>query len=94
MRIRDFAQELSQLINNQEPFSILPEKEESILNTLKNSIDTNNKTIGDSTLRQLATELQAKEKLLMKEQYKSNMTTILSIVSIALTVVFGVLSFI
>lgn len=94
IQIRDFALQISQQINNQDPFAILSEKDASILNTIKNAIDTNNPLIGNTTLIQLATELQSKEKQLKKEKHKSNLATLLSIVGLVLTVLFGILSFI
>lgn len=93
-KIREFVVKLIKLINTEDPFSNLPEKEAMLLKGISHSIDNNNLSSAKETLFQLCLELQSDEKLLLKERTKSTIATFLSICSIILTVIFGILSII
>lgn len=93
-QIRNFVLNIRNQINIQDPFSILSEKEASLMNSIQTTIDPNMINSGNDFLLQLSNELQSKEKLLHKEKQKSSISTFLSIISIFLTILFGVLSFV
>lgn len=91
---RDFVLEVYNTIDQEQPFSTLPDKEASILNNLKEAIQSYNIEIGNNLLEQLATEIKAKEKNYHEEKNKTTIATIVSIVGVIFTIIFGFLSMI
>ena len=92
--IRDFIYNIINTIYLNKPFSSLPEKEASILNNIKISLNTHNSEMGNELLIQLANEIETKENKLIKEQKTSQISILISIIGVVLTVVFGILSFV
>ncbi len=94
IKIRDFIFSMCKLIKDNDPFIAVPSKEAGLLNNISDAIIKNNVDFGMAELMQLSTELVNREKLLKKKEKENQLTTVISIVSIVLTVFFGVLSFV
>lgn len=92
--LRKFILEILNRINKEDPFSLLSSKEASILKNISLAFDTNNSKIGKNNLKELASELLLKENLIAKEQRKTRFATILTIIGILLTIIFGIVSLI
>lgn len=91
-KIRSFILEICKLIKKNEPFSSVASKESNMLKNINDAIIKNNKDLGLSTLQQLAEEIANKEKTIKKKEKENQVATIVSIVGVALTIFFGLLS--
>ena len=91
-KIRSFILDICKLVKKKEPFSSVASKESNLLNNINDAIIKNNKDLGLSTLQQLADEIANKEKTIKKKEKENQVATIVSIVGVILTVVFGLLS--
>lgn len=92
--VEKFIIVLHKEIINSDPFISLPSKEASFLKTIKEAIEKNNHDLANNSLDQLSKELIAKEKSFMKKEKENQVTTMISIIGVILTVLFGILSFI
>lgn len=91
-KIRSFILKICKLIKKNEPFSSVASKESNMLKNINDAIIKNNKDLGLSTLQQLAEEIANKEKTIKKKEKENQVATIVSIVGVALTIFFGLLS--
>ena len=91
-KIRSFILDICKLVKKKEPFSSVASKESTLLKNINDAIIKNNKDLGLSTLQQLADEIANKEKTIKKKEKENQVATIVSIVGVILTVVFGLLS--
>lgn len=90
--IRRFILDICKLVKKKEPFSSVASKESNLLKNINDAIIKNNTDLGLSSLQQLAYELANKEKTLKKKEKENQVATIVSIVGVILTVIFGLLS--
>lgn len=90
--VRDFIMDMCCYIRQAHPFISAPQKEADFMYTIKDALTDHNIELGSKALTQLSLEIEAKEKLLRKTDRANQRTTILSIVGILLTVLFGLLS--
>ena len=91
-KIRSFILDIYKLLKQKEPFSSVTSKESNLLKTINDAIIKNNTDLGLSTLQQLAEEIANKEKTIKKKEKENQVATIVSIVGVVLTIVFGLLS--
>lgn len=90
--IRDYAWEIYDYLNDNEPYAELQIKEANLFYSLKSLLNEDNKEIGMKTLRQLADEIQLKDEVIQKKERHNKIACIISIIGIVLTAVFGVFS--
>ena len=91
-KIRSFILDIYKLLKQKEPFSSVTSKESNLLKNINDAIIKNNTDLGLSTLQQLAEEIANKEKTIKKKEKENQVATIVSIVGVVLTIVFGLLS--
>lgn len=82
------------LMKNLQPFSSLSSKEGNLLNMLKHAIDTQNPDLAKNTLSQLADEIEVLEGSLRAQSKRNQVSFVISIVGVILTVFFGIIAFI
>lgn len=87
-----FLLKVSQFIKESDPFSALSEKNAALLKNLSEALEKTNFELGQVTIKQLSSELQNKESLVKKQQRENQRATMISIVGIVLTIVFGIFS--
>lgn len=92
VEIRDFIFSICKFIRDKDPFTAVPSKEANLLKNINDAIAKNNADFGKASLLQLSNELINKEKLLKKKEKENQLTTIISIVGMILTIFFGFLS--
>lgn len=91
--VRDYIMDMCIYIRKEHPFISAPQKEADFMYTIKTALNTGNIDLGTNLLTQLSLEIEAKEKLLRKKDRDNQRATILSIVGIILTIIFGIISF-
>ncbi len=92
--IRIFLIDIIFYIKRIDPFISAPKKEADLMNMVLNALGQNNKSMGESSLKQLSLEIEYKERLFEKKEKDNQKATIVSIVGVILTFFFGLLSFI
>ncbi|MCL4546925.1 MAG: hypothetical protein M1576_04215 [Deltaproteobacteria bacterium] len=85
---------IAKKIREQNPFISLSPKAANFLITLKNSIESGNKELSYTTLEQLSGDIEATESSVASQKKQTNLAIIISIVSVLLTFLFGILSFV
>ena len=90
--VRNFIMEICQYIRNINPFISSPKKEADLMQSVTDALESNNKSLGLNSLRQLSQEIVAKEKIIVKQEKDNQRAIIVSIVGIVLTIFFGFLS--
>ena len=90
--IRDFAVDIYNYLKQKDPFAEISNKEANLLTSIKLLIDANQIELGAKTLEQLGDEIKLKDKIIEKKEQQNKKTTIISVVGMILTVVFGVVS--
>ena len=90
--IRNFIMEMCLYIKSINPFISLPQKETDLMQSIKDALENDNKSLGLNLLRQLSQEILIKEKLLIKKDKENQRAVMISIVGIVLTVFFGFFS--
>lgn len=90
--VRDFAIEMCQYIKNVDPFVSIPQKEADLMHSIADALESNNKSLGTNSLKQLSQEIVAKEKTLVLKTKENQRATIVSVVGLILTILFGLLS--
>ncbi|HEY4485149.1 MAG TPA: hypothetical protein VI702_02340 [Nitrospiria bacterium] len=75
-----------------QPFSSISSKYGNLLNMIKHSFDTNNHDLGVNNLRQLADDIEVLESTLEVQARRNQVSIVVSIVGVVLTIVFGALS--
>ena len=83
---------IAKKIREQNPFISLSPKAANFLMTLKNSIVSGNKELSYTTLEQLSGDIEATESSIASQKKQNNIITTISIVSVLLTFLFGILS--
>ena len=92
LEIRNFIFSICKFIKDKDPFTAVPSKEANLLKNINDAIEKNNADFGKASLSQLSNELINKEKLLKKKEKEYQLTFIISIVGMILTIFFGILS--
>ena len=90
--LRDHAYSLLVHIRESNPFSSLPAKEANLLRTLKQAVESPNKELGLTTIRQLAEEIEVLDSAIRTGERRARISYTISIVGVILTVVFGIFS--
>lgn len=93
-QIRNFTVDMCLYIKSRNPFISIPRKEADLMQTILDALDSNNKSLGINSLRQLSQEVANKEKLIIKKDKENQRANVVSIVGVILTVFFGILSLI
>jgi hypothetical protein len=83
-----------QIMKARQPFSSVSSKEGNLLTVLMQAVDTQNIDLGRSTLRQLADEIEVLEGSLRTQNKRNQLSFVISIIGVILTIFFGVISFI
>lgn len=81
-------------LREQSPFASLSSKEANLLSTLINAVESGNPELGKSVIKQLAEELEITGANLRSQNQKNTISFIVSVVSVLLTVFFGIVSFV
>lgn len=89
---KDRIVNLIALMKQRQPFSSVSSKYGNLLNMIKHAFDTANPELGTSNLRQLADDIEVLESTLGTQAKRNQMSIVVSIVGVVLTLVFGVLT--
>lgn len=92
--VRAFTLHMCLYIKEMNPFISIPRKEADLMQSILDSIDNNNKSLGTNSLKQLTQEIANKEKLISKQEKDNKRANIVSILGLCLTVFFGLISII
>lgn len=79
-------------MKSHQPFSSVSSKHGNLLNMIKHAFDTDNKDLGRNNLIQLANDIEVLESTIETQDKRNQVSMIISIVGVILTVVFGALS--
>lgn len=90
--LRDQAYLILMHIREANPFSSLPAKEANLLRTLSQAVESTNKELGNSTLRQLAEEIEILDASIKSGERRTRISYVISFVGVILTFVFGITS--
>ena len=90
--LRDRAFTLLNHLKEKNPFSTLPSKEANLLRVIKEATDSGNKALVDNSLRQLAEDIEVLDNAIKNGERRNRTAYIVSIIGVALTTVFGILS--
>jgi hypothetical protein len=82
------------LMKAKNPYSSLSSKEANLLMVLSGSIENKNEGLGNNTVSQIADEFEILESSLRKQSKKNTVSFLISVVSVILTVIFGLVSFV
>ena len=91
MRNRVFA--IIDRMKAQNPFASLDPKDANLLTSLQQAVGTGNVALGTSVLRQLADEIEVKESAIRTQESRSEISFMVAVIGVVLTIIFGVLSF-
>lgn len=86
--------ELANLARAENPFASIPPREASLLQMLTEAINTDNKDLGKTSLKQLVQQIESTNQDLESQRKRNNISYILAIVGFILTVFFGIVSLI
>lgn len=90
--VYNYILDLCFYISHINPFISVPEKEAQMLTSLKEALETGNKSLGINSLNQLTVEIENKEKIIDKKDRDNRNSLLVSIVGIILTIFFGLTS--
>lgn len=90
--VRNFILRICTYIKNINPFISISRKEADLMQSIKDALENNNKPLGVNSLNQLSQEIATKDKLITKKDKENQRANIVSIISIILTIFFGLLS--
>jgi hypothetical protein len=82
------------LIKVREPFASVSSKYVNLLNMASHALDTGNADLGKNSLRQLADDIEVLEDTISAQGRRNQISFIISVVGVILTLVFGALSLI
>ncbi len=82
------------LMKTKNPYSSLSSKEANLLMVMSGAIESNNEELGKNTVSQVADEFEILESNLRKQSKKNTVSFLISVVSVILTVFFGLVSFV
>jgi len=91
-RIRSCIYEIICLIKEEDPFTSNSPKEANYLKDIQIALQKGNADLGHTVVKRLSEELIIKDKLLQKKEKENQLTTMLSVIGILLTIIFGVIS--
>lgn len=81
-----------ELMKQRQPFSSVSSKYGNLLNMIKHAFDTANPELGTGNLRQLADDIEVLESALNTQAKRNQMSIVVSVVGVVLTLVFGALT--
>jgi hypothetical protein len=84
--------EIITIMKSHQPFSSVSSKHGNLLNMIKHAFDTDNKDLGSNNLIQLANDIEVLESTIETQDKRNQISMVISIVGVILTVVFGALS--
>ncbi len=84
--------EILGIMKSHQPFSSVSSKHGNLLNMIKHAFDTDNKDLGSNNLIQLASDIEVLESTIETQDKRNQISMIISIVGVILTMVFGALS--
>jgi len=84
--------ELIKIMKERQPFSSVSSKYGNLLNMIKHAFDTNNNDLGVNNLKQMADDIEVLESTIQSQNKRNQLSIIVSIVGVILTIVFGALS--
>ncbi len=82
------------IIKERNPFVSLSSKEANLLINLHHSIESGNKDLGHTILKQLSDEMEILESNIRIQAKRNNTSYIIAAIGIVLTIFFGILSFV
>lgn len=82
------------LMKTKNPYSSLSSKEANLLMVMSGAIENHNEELGKNTVSQVADEFEILESNIRKQSKKNTVSFLVSIVSVILTIFFGLVSFI
>lgn len=94
LELRNFIMNMYLYIKQENPFISIPIKEANLLQSIQHALDENNILLGKNAIEQLSQEIELKEKKLIKQGKTNQITTIISIIGVVLTIFFGFISLI
>lgn len=80
------------LMKTRQPFSSVSSKYGNLLNMIKHGFDTENTELGVSNLKQLAEDIEVLESTLDTQSKRNQLSIVVSVVGVILTLVFGALT--
>lgn len=80
------------IMKSRQPFSSISSKYGNLLNMIKHAFDTSNTDLGVNNLRQLADDIEVLESTIESQGKRNQISIVVSIVGVILTVVFGALT--
>lgn len=92
LAIRQFVYTIWKHLKNRDPFIGLPSKEATILKNINIAINEGNVSMGAAYIEQMSTEIINKERKIEKQKHDNQIATIISVVGVVLTIVFGIVS--
>jgi hypothetical protein len=84
--------EIITIMKSHQPFSSVSSKHGNLLNMIKHAFDTDNKDLGSNNLIQLANDIEILESTIETQDKRNQVSMVISIVGVILTMVFGALS--
>ena len=84
--------EIIRILRMRDPFASVSNKYSNFLNLINQAIEHNNIELGTSSLGQLADELEVTENTLKNQEKRNQITIMVSIIGVILTLVFGTIS--
>lgn len=84
--------EVISIMKSRQPFSSVSSKYGNLLNMIKHAFDTSNTDLGVNNLRQLADDIEVLESTIESQGKRNQISIIVSIVGVILTIVFGALT--
>lgn len=84
--------EIISILKSRQPFSSVSSKHGNLLNMIKHAFDTDNKDLGSNNLIQLANDIEVLESTIETQDKRNQVSMVISIVGVILTLVFGALS--
>ena len=84
--------EIITIMKSHQPFSSVSSNHGNLLNMIKHAFDTDNNDLGSHNLIQLANDIEVLESTIETQDKRNQVSMIISIVGVILTVVFGALS--
>ena len=94
LEIRDKIILVIDKLKEENPFVSLPPKEGNLLTIIKQSIETNNKDLGISSLNQLSDEIEILDANIRIQEKRNINAYIVSVIGVILTIVFGIITLI
>lgn len=88
----DRVVEIIFIMKSRQPFGSVSSKHGNLLNMIKHAFDTDNKDMGANNLVQLASDIEVLESTIETQNKRNQISMVISIVGVILTLVFGAIS--